>query len=214
MIDKLRPIRIYCPGPSYDAAEAKRVSGVLSRREGTGLAWVHPGFSQINIYHPAPNERENWRDLRQILSSPGNNALKRAFGEKAYQRYKAFVRQKIQGNRSPLLIFIDRRQRDRMLGFLRDFPFRTGVAIEVPTLETDVVPWWGEPMKEGEAWDLLFDTLRPLGFSTIHLMGELGVFGPTHRPEGCVYSAGQMFDQHGFRTVFLRNFIFPNAASP
>ena len=54
MLEAMRPIRAFYPGPHCDAAAAKRLQYELRCASGAGLAWVHPGFAHHVIYHPIP----------------------------------------------------------------------------------------------------------------------------------------------------------------
>jgi len=211
MIEALKPIHIFRPGPHFNEAEAKRINEVLCDEFGNGQAWIHPGYSRSNIYHPPPDRVEMPRTQLDDLLFPGENAIKLRFPEEDYQIYCERVRQKLHDHCYPLLLFIDHTVREETLAFLQGFPFKVEVAIEVPTVEKKPIPWWGEPMWPKEAWGILASVLQTLGFSTIHLMGELGYYGYDAEATGCVHGARKAFAHFGFSTIILNDLIFPNA---
>jgi hypothetical protein len=210
MLEAMRPIRAFYPGPHCDAAAAKRLQYELKCASGAGLAWVHPGFAHHVIYHPDPDQPKIIRHPIEKMLGPDYDRLKALFPEQEYRIYCERLRQNLVNRRLPILLFIDHTERDKTMAFLQSFTAPPVEMIEVPTEFRDPVPFWGGYMPPRESWGRLADILKNLGFVTIKLIGELSYWGYGTEQEGCVPGVRKALVHFGFNVITEDDHTFPN----
>jgi hypothetical protein len=198
-------------GNSFDRVKFEHARRVIKESNGEVWGWMHPYYSVFRLDKPSLDDKK-WdsiiRIMRREIEQGNLNYIE------VYRKYIEEVRERLQGNNFPLLLFVGESDFAATMVELEGMQIGSDLCISIPTNDNSCFPAWDWTDKSDYKWPLTKKTFNSLGIKDVRLIGELNATvraSSYSYQNGCVPSAAKYLTKNGFSVEVLTDLTFPGS---